>query len=83
MFAGFGGDRDLRFDITYQWQVLAVTGAVTIAMAVDDILDLDWLASSPSRWASVSSTVLVGITITTIAIRERAPSVWSWLSRRR
>ena len=30
--------------ITYRWQVVAVTGAITIAMAIDDILDLNWLS---------------------------------------
>src|SRR4029077_7506408 len=45
LFAGFivaliafGGS------ITDRWQVIAVTGAITVAMLIDDILDLPWTA---------------------------------------
>ena len=35
--------------ITERWQVVAVTGAITIAMAIDDILDLNWLQQARHR----------------------------------
>jgi UDP-GlcNAc:undecaprenyl-phosphate GlcNAc-1-phosphate transferase len=69
--------------ITYQWQVLAVTGAITIAMAVDDILDLNWLSKLGIEVGVGVLAVVLGITITTIAIPGgHAASVWDlmWLA---
>ena len=50
-----------------RWQVLAVTGAITIAMAIDDILDLSWRSKLAIEIGVGVLTVLLGITITTLA----------------
>jgi UDP-GlcNAc:undecaprenyl-phosphate GlcNAc-1-phosphate transferase len=69
--------------ITDRWQVLAVTGAITVAMAIDDILDLSWLSKLAIEIGVGVLAVLLGIVITTIAIPgSHTPSVWDlmWLS---
>ncbi|MGA8415330.1 MAG: MraY family glycosyltransferase [Candidatus Dormiibacterota bacterium] len=69
--------------ITDRWQVLAVTGAITVAMAIDDILDLSWLSKLGIEIGVGVLAVLLGIVITTIAIPgSHTPSVWDlmWLS---
>src|SRR6202035_3106324 len=84
MFAGFAvAIAIFGSSITYQWQVLAVTGAITIAMAVDDILDLSWLRTVAIEVAVGVLTVALAITITTVAIPgAHAASVWDlrWLA---
>jgi UDP-GlcNAc:undecaprenyl-phosphate GlcNAc-1-phosphate transferase len=69
--------------ISDRWQVLAVTGAITVAMAIDDILDLSWLSKLAIEIGVGVLAVLLGIVITTIAIPgSHTPSVWDlmWLS---
>ena len=63
--------------ITYRWQVVAVTGAITLAMAVDDILDLNWLSKLGIEIGVGVLAVVLGIAITSIAIPgSHTPSVW-------
>jgi UDP-GlcNAc:undecaprenyl-phosphate GlcNAc-1-phosphate transferase len=69
--------------ISDRWQVLAVTGAITVAMAIDDILDLSWLSKLAIEIGVGVLAVLLGIVITTIAIPgSHTTSVWDlmWLS---
>jgi UDP-GlcNAc:undecaprenyl-phosphate GlcNAc-1-phosphate transferase len=54
--------------ITYRWQVVAVTGAITVAMALDDIFDLSWRSKLIIELGAGVLVALVGITITFIAI---------------
>jgi UDP-GlcNAc:undecaprenyl-phosphate GlcNAc-1-phosphate transferase len=69
MFAGFAvAIAIFGSSITYRWQVLAVTAAITVAMAVDDILDLSWRSKLAIEIGVGVLTVLFGITITTLAI---------------
>jgi UDP-GlcNAc:undecaprenyl-phosphate/decaprenyl-phosphate GlcNAc-1-phosphate transferase len=78
MFAGFAvAIAIFGSSITYQWQILAVTAAITVAMAVDDILDLNWLSKLAIEVGVGVLTVLLGIAITTIAIPGgHIASVW-------
>lgn len=78
LFAGFAvAIAIFGSGISYRWQVLAVTGAITIAMAVDDILDLSWLSKLVIEVGVGVLAVLLGIAITTIAIPgAHTPSVW-------
>ncbi|MHB8488310.1 MAG: glycosyltransferase family 4 protein [Candidatus Dormibacteria bacterium] len=78
MFAGFAvAIAIFGSGITDRWQILAVTGAITIAMAVDDILDLNWLSKLGIEVGVGVLAVVLGITITTIAIPgSHVPSVW-------
>ena len=63
--------------ITYRWQVVAVTGAITIAMAVDDNLDLNWLSKLGIEVGVGVLAVVLGIAITSIAVPgSHTPSVW-------
>jgi len=84
MFAGFAvAIAIFGSGITYRWQVLAVTGAITIAMAVDDVLDLNWLSKLAIEVGVGVLTVVLGIAITTIAIPGgHSASVWDlmWLA---
>ncbi len=83
MFAGFAiAIAIFGSGITYRWQVLAVTGAITVAMAVDDILDLSWQTKLAIEVGVGVLTVLLGITINFIAIPGgHSPGVWdlTWL----
>jgi len=83
MFAGFAiAIAIFGSGISQRWQVLAVTGAITIAMAVDDILDLSWRTKLAIEVAAGVLAVLLGITIDFIAIPGgHAPGVWdlTWL----
>lgn len=84
LFAGFavamlvfGGAVDNR------WQVLAVTGAITIAMLVDDMLDLSWRAKMGIEVAAGVVTALLGITINFVAVPgSHSPSLLDlgWLA---
>jgi UDP-GlcNAc:undecaprenyl-phosphate GlcNAc-1-phosphate transferase len=62
--------------ITERWQVVAVTGAITIAMAIDDILDLNWLSKLGIEVGVGVLAVVLGITITSIAIPGGHTSLW-------
>jgi UDP-GlcNAc:undecaprenyl-phosphate GlcNAc-1-phosphate transferase len=62
--------------ITDRWQVVAVTGAITIAMAIDDILDLNWLSKLGIEVGVGVLAVVLGITITSIAIPGAHTSLW-------
>ncbi|MGA7988358.1 MAG: MraY family glycosyltransferase [Candidatus Dormiibacterota bacterium] len=69
MFAGFAvAIAIFGSGVTDRWQVLAVTGAITIAMAIDDILDLSWRSKLAIEIGVGVLTVLLGITITTFAV---------------
>ncbi len=69
MFAGFAvAIAIFGSGITYRWQVLAVTGAITVAMAIDDILDLSWRSKLAIEVGAGVLTVVLGITITFFAI---------------
>jgi UDP-GlcNAc:undecaprenyl-phosphate GlcNAc-1-phosphate transferase len=69
MFAGFAvAIAIFGSGITYRWQVLAVTGAITVAMAIDDILDLSWRSKLAIEVGVGVLTVLLGISITFFAI---------------
>jgi len=60
--AAFGGS------IAYRWQIVAVTGAITLAMALDDIFDLSWRSKLAIEVGAGVLVALVGITITFIAV---------------
>jgi UDP-GlcNAc:undecaprenyl-phosphate GlcNAc-1-phosphate transferase len=78
MFAGFAvAIAVFGSVITNRWQVVGVTGAITIAMAIDDILDLNWLSKLAIEVGVGVLAVVFGITITNIAIPgAHAASVW-------
>jgi UDP-GlcNAc:undecaprenyl-phosphate/decaprenyl-phosphate GlcNAc-1-phosphate transferase len=77
MFAGFGvAIAIFGSGITDRWQILAVTGAITIAMAVDDILDLNWLSKLGIELGVGVLAVVLGITITNIAVPGAHVSEW-------
>jgi UDP-GlcNAc:undecaprenyl-phosphate GlcNAc-1-phosphate transferase len=68
MFAGFAvAIAIFGADITYRWQVIAVTAAITIAMAIDDILDLSWRSKLAIEVGAGVLAVLLGISITFLA----------------
>jgi UDP-GlcNAc:undecaprenyl-phosphate GlcNAc-1-phosphate transferase len=58
----FGGS------IAYRWQTVAVTAAITVAMAIDDIFDLSWRSKLLIEIGAGILVALLGITITFIAI---------------
>jgi UDP-GlcNAc:undecaprenyl-phosphate GlcNAc-1-phosphate transferase len=60
--AVFGGG------IAYRWQIVAVTGAITAAMAIDDILDVSWRSKLVIEIAAGVAAALLGITITFVTI---------------
>jgi UDP-GlcNAc:undecaprenyl-phosphate GlcNAc-1-phosphate transferase len=62
--------------VTERWQVVGVTGAITIAMAIDDILDLNWLSKLGIEVGVGVLAVVLGITITSIAIPGAHTSLW-------
>jgi UDP-GlcNAc:undecaprenyl-phosphate/decaprenyl-phosphate GlcNAc-1-phosphate transferase len=84
MFAGFAiAIAVFGSAVPDRWQVIAVTGAITVAMAIDDILDLSWRSKLAIEIGVGVMTVLLGITITSIAVPGgHATSVWDlmWLS---
>lgn len=84
MFLGFAvavaafGD-----SIQYRWQVVAVCGAITIAMALDDSFDLSWKAKLSIEVGAGVLVALSGVVITFIAVPGLAStSVWQlgWLA---
>jgi len=69
--AVFGGG------VGYRWQVVAVTGAITLAMAIDDILDLSWRSKPAIEVGAGVLAALLGIVITFIAVPGiHSPTVW-------
>ena len=83
MFLGFAvavaafGD-----SIPYRWQVVAVCGAITIAMALDDIFDLSWKAKLSIEVGAGVLVAVSGVLITFIAVPGLgSTSVWQlgWL----
>jgi UDP-GlcNAc:undecaprenyl-phosphate GlcNAc-1-phosphate transferase len=84
MFAGFavaiaifGGS------VTDRWQVVAVCGVITAAMAIDDVLDLTWQAKLAIEVGAGILAAVLGMTITFIAIPGvHGASVWElgWLA---
>jgi UDP-GlcNAc:undecaprenyl-phosphate/decaprenyl-phosphate GlcNAc-1-phosphate transferase len=84
MFAGFAVALGLfGSGITYRWQVIAVTSVITLAMAIDDILDLSWRSKLAIEVGVGVLTAVLGITITFIAVPGvHSTSVWNlaWLA---
>lgn len=69
--------------VANRWQVLAVTGAITIAMLVDDMLDLSWRAKLAIEVGAGVLTSLLGITISFVAVPgSHSPSLidLGWLA---
>ncbi len=58
----FGGS------VADRWQVVAVTAAITVAMLVDDILDLPWNAKLAIEVAAGVLAVVLGITINYVTL---------------
>lgn len=54
--------------IANRWQVVAVTGAITAAMLIDDVLDLSWNAKLLIELGAGVLTALLGITITYLTV---------------
>jgi UDP-GlcNAc:undecaprenyl-phosphate/decaprenyl-phosphate GlcNAc-1-phosphate transferase len=54
--------------IAYRWQTVAVTGAITLAMALDDIFDLSWRSKLVIEVGAGALVALLGMTITFVAI---------------
>jgi len=54
--------------VNYRWQIVAVSGAVTVAMALDDIFDLHWRAKLLIEVGAGVLVAALGITITFIAV---------------
>lgn len=60
--AAFGGSIHTR------WQIVAITGVITVAMAVDDILGLPWYAKLGIETSAGLLSWVVGVAITFIAL---------------
>ncbi len=60
--AVFGGP------VADRWQVVAVTGAITVAMLVDDVLDLHWNAKLAVEVGAGVLAALLGITINYLTV---------------
>jgi UDP-GlcNAc:undecaprenyl-phosphate GlcNAc-1-phosphate transferase len=58
----FGGS------IAYRWQVVAVCGAITLAMALDDVFDLSWRAKLLIELGAGALIAALGVTITFVAV---------------
>jgi UDP-GlcNAc:undecaprenyl-phosphate/decaprenyl-phosphate GlcNAc-1-phosphate transferase len=84
LFAGFAvAVAIFGSSIQLRWQVIAVTAAITLAMAIDDILDLSWQSKLLIEVGVGVLTAALGITITIIAVPGGHPvSVWDlgWLA---
>jgi UDP-GlcNAc:undecaprenyl-phosphate GlcNAc-1-phosphate transferase len=69
--------------VSDRWQVIGVTGAITIAMLVDDILDLPWNAKLAIELGAGALAAALGITINFFALPGgHGPSVieLGWLA---
>jgi UDP-GlcNAc:undecaprenyl-phosphate GlcNAc-1-phosphate transferase len=60
--AAFGGA------VHYRWQVVAVCGAITIAMALDDTFDLSWRTKLAIELGAGVLVAVLGIAITFVAV---------------
>ncbi|MBV8528372.1 MAG: undecaprenyl/decaprenyl-phosphate alpha-N-acetylglucosaminyl 1-phosphate transferase [Candidatus Dormibacteraeota bacterium] len=84
MFLGFAvAVAAFGSSIQYRWQVVAVCGAITIAMALDDIFDLSWKAKLTIEVGGGVLVALAGVLITFIAVPGLgSTSVWQlgWLA---
>jgi len=60
--AAFGGSIHTR------WQIVAITGVITVAMAVDDILGLPWYAKLSVETSAGVLAWVVGVAITFVAL---------------
>lgn len=60
--AAFGGSIHTR------WEIVAITGVITVAMAVDDILGLPWYAKLSVETGAGLVAWMVGVAITFIAL---------------
>lgn len=54
--------------IAYRWQTVAVTAAITVAMALDDIFDLSWRMKLAIETGAGVLVALLGMTITFLAV---------------
>lgn len=69
MFLGFGVALGVfGSPAAYRWQVIAVTGAIAIAMAVDDILRLPWWTKLALEVGAGIAVAMFGIAITFFAV---------------
>jgi UDP-GlcNAc:undecaprenyl-phosphate/decaprenyl-phosphate GlcNAc-1-phosphate transferase len=70
--------------IAYRWQVVAVCGAITVAMALDDIFDLHWQLKLAIEVGAGVLTAVLGMTISFIALPGgiHGAAVWQlgWLA---
>ena len=84
MFLGFAvAVAAFGSSIQYRWQVVAVCGAITIAMALDDIFDLSWKAKLTIEVGAGVLVAVSGVLITFIAVPGLgSTSVWQlgWLA---
>ena len=84
MFLGFAvAVAAFGSSIQYRWQVVAVCGAITIAMALDDIFDLSWKAKLTIEVGAGVLVAISGVLITFIAVPGLgSTSVWQlgWLA---
>jgi len=61
--------------IAYRWQVVAVCGAITLAMAIDDVVDLSWRNKLAIEIGAGVFVAALGITINFVAVPgAHAPS---------
>lgn len=69
--------------IHYRWQVVAVCGAITVAMALDDIFDLSWRTKLAIEVGAGVLVALSGVLITFVAVPGLgSTTVWDlgWLA---
>lgn len=69
--------------IPYRWQVVAVCGAITVAMAVDDVLDLSWRTKLAIEVGAGLLVAVSGVLITFVAVPGLgSTTVWQlgWLA---
>ncbi|TMF15325.1 MAG: undecaprenyl/decaprenyl-phosphate alpha-N-acetylglucosaminyl 1-phosphate transferase [Chloroflexi bacterium] len=78
MFAGFAVALALFGSaIAYRWQTVAVCGAITLAMALDDVFDLTWRSKFVIEIGAGVLVALTGILITFIAVPGiHSTTVW-------
>lgn len=84
MFLGFAVAVAIFGDaIHYRWQVVAACGAITVAMALDDIFDLSWRAKLAIEIGAGVLVAAGGVLITFVAVPGLgSTTVWElgWLA---
>jgi UDP-GlcNAc:undecaprenyl-phosphate GlcNAc-1-phosphate transferase len=69
--------------IAYRWQVVAVCGAITVAMGLDDVFDLSWRAKLLIEVGAGVLVAVTGVLITFVAVPGLgSTAVWQlgWLA---